>query len=119
MGGKSKAVVLTNALLPAHARRVIELRRDARTWEEIGLELGVTPTEAQTIARAAYVALVADDVDQLRTEAELRLEALFREALTEIKFAATGNAKQGAIALALKIETRRAQLLGLDRRAGE
>jgi hypothetical protein len=107
-GGKSKAV----------ERQVVELRREARSWEEIGLELGVTPAEAQAVARAAYAGLVADDIDHLRTEAELRLEVLYREALVEIKFASTGNAKQGAIGLALKIETRRAQLLGLDRRVG-
>jgi hypothetical protein len=97
-------------------QRALELRIGANPWETVAVDLGVTPAEAQTIARRALSGLIPDSVDDLRDLAELRLESLYREALVEIKFASTGMTKQGAIKLALSIETRRAQLLGLDRR---
>ena len=115
----SKKKTLAAPVTSAQGRRAVELRREARSWEEIADDLNTTPGEAQRLARDALALVVADDVEDLRTESELRLDSLYRETLLEIKFATSGNVKQGAIGLALKIETRRAQLLGLDYRAGQ
>lgn len=116
--------------------RAIELRRQRKTFAQIGAELGVSAPRAHAIYSAALAAIPAQQIDEHRAEALQELDYLASKALEVLHrhhvtvsngrvvmlLDAEGDAVPveddgpvlQAIDRLLKIQERRAKLLGLD-----
>lgn len=109
----SESKTSSRTLVSAERRqRAVMLRRAGATYVEIGETLGVS---AQAAHKAVMAALAdsrrhcAEEADELRTLMVERLDAALKALWPKV---ARGDEK--AINTMLRIETRRAQLLGLD-----
>lgn len=90
----------------------LALRRDGRTFAEIGAALGVTGEGARQAVTRALANLrteAAEEADGLRALEDSRLDALLRAVWPQ---ATAGDL--GAVDVCLRIAARRARLWGLD-----
>jgi hypothetical protein len=93
-------------------RRVVSLRREGLTWDQISKEVGyASPSGASDAYYRASYRVVKEDVDQLRQLENDRLDFLFQAVWDS---ALEGDHK--AVDSCLRIMARRAKLLGLDSR---
>lgn len=95
-----------------HEEKALALRRVGASYQQIGEALGITPSGAyRSVARVlARLRKTSDE-----TAEEIRQQELMR--LDEMQFALYPTARRGdtkAIETILKIQARRAKLLGLD-----
>jgi len=93
-------------------RRVVSLRREGLTWDQIAKEIGyASPSGASDAYYRASYRVVQEDVEQIRQLENDRLDFLFNAVWDS---ALEGDHK--AVDSCLRIMTRRAKLLGLDNR---
>lgn len=91
-------------------RQCLELRKAGATFEQIAKEVGYKfPSGAEKAIRRALKKTIQQPADDLRKLMILRLDRMLLAIWPSIQ---TGDTK--AILAALKIEERRARLLGLD-----
>lgn len=95
-----------------HEEKALALRRAGTSYQQIGEALGITPSGAyRSVARVlARLRKTSDE-----TAEEIRQQELMR--LDEMQFALYPTARRGdvkAVETILKIQARRAKLLGLD-----
>lgn len=95
--------------LAEHQAEALTLRARGWTYRRIGDHQGVHVATAQRRVRAALAATVQEPADELRTLEAHRLDGLF-----ELAVAKAEGGSMAAIEAALKIQERRARLLGLD-----
>ncbi|MBA1444801.1 MAG: hypothetical protein FE835_07870, partial [Gammaproteobacteria bacterium] len=112
MSGKSKT---DSRSVTAAERRLsaLQMRKEGRTYREIGKGLGITGTAAYGLVRRAVDSMLKKSFE----EAEM-IVALENERLDGYLFALNDKIQKGstqAIGQALKIMERRARLLGLDK----
>ena len=96
----------------------LKMRKEGRTYPEIGEELGISKQRANQIVRAELEIInkdLAEEVEELRRLELERLDALFRKAF---EAATTGGSvllfDPKATEACLKIMDRRTKLLGMD-----
>lgn len=113
--------------------KVIEMRRARKTFDEIGTELGITRQRAFTIYREALAAIPAAQLDEHRAEELQQLDYLSSKAfeVLERRHVTVSNGRViylddeadpleddgpvlDAIKTLLRIQERKAKLLGLD-----
>jgi hypothetical protein len=103
----------------ALARQVLDRYREGADLPTIAAELEITPRRASSLFAHAVAELPALDVDALRGSIEIRLDKLAQEARD---LAADPDAKLSerinALNAAARIESQRAQLLGLNIKPG-
>lgn len=91
---------------------VLYLRRRGKSYETIAHELDISPTRAWQIVKAAYDELLLDtqrDTAEVRDQEVERMDAMLDAIWDRVK---EGDEK--AIDRALRIQERRAKLMGLD-----
>jgi hypothetical protein len=96
------------------AVRAVMLRREGYDYDDIAVQLRVSETEAHELTRVGYGRLAAQTADELRIEVEDRLNGLLRSAHLDLKLAESQGERTALYRTILAIESRRAQLLGLD-----
>jgi hypothetical protein len=118
MAKKQAAKVKTTKVTPHRIRArdrstmALELRRDGLSYDAIGRTLGITRQGAWKLVQARFAELreqTAETATDVRDQQLHRLDAML--------YALRGKVKRGdprAIDSALRIEDRRAKLLGLD-----
>ena len=90
--------------------RCVQLRRMGLTFSQIAKEVGYTNAGgAYKAFQRAYDRIIVEDVKEIRTVALERLDFALRGIMD-----AVGKGSLGAIDRMLRIEERRARLLGLD-----
>jgi hypothetical protein len=98
--------------LLAKEQKVVTLRREGLTWEQIAAEVGYSsPSGASDAYYRASSRVVRDDIETIRQLENDRLDILFHSVWQK---AIDGDHK--AVETCLKVMTRRAKLLGLDAR---
>jgi hypothetical protein len=91
-------------------RQALELRKGGASFPEIAKALGYSgPAGAYQAVMSALRRTLKEPAEEVRTLEVARLDAMLLALWTQVK---QGN--QGAIDKALKVEERRAKLLGLD-----
>ena len=96
----------------AREKRVVELRREGFTWEQIATQVGyASPSGASDAYYRASARIVQDDIEEIRRLENDRLDYLFHAVWEK---AIGGDHK--AVDTCLKVMARRAKLLGLDAR---
>ena len=96
----------------AKEKRVVELRREGFTWDQIASDVGyASPSGASDAYYRASARVVQDGIEEIRRLENDRLDYLFHAVWEK---ALEGDHK--AVETCLKIMTRRAKLLGLDAR---
>lgn len=95
--------------------RALNMRRDGRTYEAIGVELGITPQSAYDMVKRALTTMVREPADEtIKLERE-RLDMLLTAAVDRLS-ANVGDPElnEKTTATILNIMARRAKLDGLD-----
>lgn len=97
--------------LEVHANklRALDLRKSGMTFQQIGVELGVSTAQAYNYVKGALKETLQESADELRT---LELERIDRLLLAVWQNATLGRVE--AIDRAIKLMERRAKMLGLD-----
>ena len=90
-------------------RLALELRKAGVTFEEIANQLGYSKAGAYKAVTSALQKTLQEPADEVRTLAVTRLDKLLTAMWPQAR---QGN--QGAVDRVLRIEERRAKLLGLD-----
>lgn len=127
MGAKKDAAVArANAAADLEQERLVELalravvlRRDGHSWGDIAQRLGVSQVEAEELGRVAYARLGESEASQLRVEVEDRLDALVRQAKTDLAMATSQGERTALYRFLASVEAQRARLLGLNLKGGD
>ena len=124
MGGK-KQVGLKVSKIDYDARagsllvaKVFTARLEGSTVEDIALYNDLTTDEVLAMVQIAYSKLARQTADEIRAEVEERLNMLLRKATVDLNLATSQLERNGIYKVLLSIEAQRAQLLGLNLRAG-
>jgi transposase-like protein len=117
-GQTGKIVAITHATQAKLTKRerqraVLDLRLQGRTYREIAGELGMSSSQAHRLADEALADFVAEPAEQVRKLELARLDRLYSVAAP-----AAERGDMMALAACLKVQERRAKLLGLDSAEG-